>query len=280
MGWTYGSRLRDEAIIAEALMRMGDKAAAAGMVKRIAERLNSGEWFSTQSTAWGFLAVSRISAGQTPDKAMHFTATIADVKGKERMSQRPIVRIDLPAPDGKKKVSIANTGQGVLYVRLVRTGIPVAGEEHPSSNGLAMDVRYETMDGHAIDPGSLTQGTDFQAVVTVQNTGTRGDYQELALTQVFPSGWEVRNSRLEGTESAQANSPYQYQDIRDDRVLTYFDLSSRQTATYRVFLNASYTGRFHLPSTTCSAMYDNTVNARNGGRWVTVVNPGEEASAK
>jgi uncharacterized protein YfaS (alpha-2-macroglobulin family) len=223
--------------------------------------------------------VSRISAGQTPDKAMHFTATIAGVKGKERMSQKPIVRIDLPAPDGKKKVSIANTGQGVLYVRLVCTGIPVAGEEHPSSNGLAMDVRYETMDGYAIDPGSLTQGTDFQAVVTVQNTGTRGDYQELALTQVFPSGWEVRNSRLEGTESAQANSPYQYQDIRDDRVLTYFDLSSRQTATYRVFLNASYTGRFHLPSTTCSAMYDNTVNARNGGRWVTVARPGEGTSA-
>ncbi len=280
MGWTYGSGLRDESIIAEALMRMGDKAAAAGVVKRIADRLNSGEWFSTQSTAWALLAVSRLSAGQTPDKAMHFTANIAGAQGKDRMSQKQMVRLDLLAPDGKKKVSIANTGQGVLYVRLVRTGIPVAGEEHPSSNGLAMDVRYETMDGRAIDPGSLSQGTDFQAVVNVQNTGTRGDYQELALTQVFPSGWEIRNSRLEGTETAQSNSPYQYQDIRDDRVLTYFDLGARQTATYRVFLNASYTGRFHLPSTTCSAMYDNTVNARNGGRWVTVVKPGEATSAR
>ena len=62
--------------------------------------------------------------------------------------------------------------------------------------------------------------------------------------------------------------------------MTYFDLDMRQTATYRVLLNASYSGRFHLPSTTCSAMYDNTVNARNGGRWVMVVKPGETASAQ
>ena len=62
--------------------------------------------------------------------------------------------------------------------------------------------------------------------------------------------------------------------------MTYFNLGARQSVTYRIFLNAAYTGRFHLPSTTCSAMYDNTVNARNGGQWVTVVKPGAEANAK
>lgn len=274
LSWTYGSDLRDEAIIAEALMRMDDKAAAAGVIKRIAEELSSDAWYSTQSTAWSLLAVSRLVADNSLDHALHFTVDIGG-KAEDRVSEKPIARIALPVPDGKKQVRISNTGKTLIYVRMVRVGTPLPGEEQAASNGLAMEVHYQSMDGDPLDPSTLDQGTDFQAVVSVRNPGIRGSYQELALTQVFPSGWEIRNSRLEGTESAQANSPFTYQDIRDDRVLTYFDLGAGQVVTYRVFLNASYTGRFHLPSTTCSAMYDNTINARNGGQWVQVVKGGE-----
>ncbi|MBK8581673.1 MAG: hypothetical protein IPL86_07535 [Flavobacteriales bacterium] len=142
-----------------------------------------------------------------------------------------------------------------------------------------MNVTYTTMEGTTINP-NLSQGTDFIAVVTVGNPGMRGTLQQLALTQVFPSGWEIRNSRLEGTEDVQMNSPFTYQDIRDDRVLTYFDLAPSESRIWRVLLNAAYTGRFHMPSTNCSAMYDNTINARNGGQWVTVSKPGAEISAK
>ena len=212
-------------------------------------------------------------------KGMNFTATI-DGKAENRFSEKSVVRIDLPVPDGRKKVSIANNGKGILYVRTVRTGVPMPGQESPATNGLAVDVRYQTMDGRQLDPTNLDQGTDFQAVVTIQHPGIRGDYQELALTQVFPSGWEIRNSRLEGTESAQQNSWSEYQDIRDDRVMTYFDLGARQQATYRVFLNASYTGHYYLPPTLCEAMYDHTVNARSSGKWVNVIKPGEVRAKK
>lgn len=279
MAWTYGSDLRDDAIIAEALLRMDDRTTAAVVIKRIAASLSNGGWYSTQSTAWGLLAVSRLAADNTLDKAMHFTLTV-DGRTEERMSQKAIARIDLPIPDGKKKVAITNTGKNLLYVRTVRTGTPMPGQERAASNSLAMEVRYQTMDGKPLNAATLEQGTDFQAVVTVQHPGIRSDYQELALTQVFPSGWEIRNSRLEGTESAQENSPFEYQDIRDDRVMTYFDLTARQKATYRVLLNAAYTGRFYLPGTTCSAMYDNTVNARNAGQWVEVVKAGEARAEK
>ncbi|MBP9079856.1 MAG: hypothetical protein KBF80_06370 [Flavobacteriales bacterium] len=273
MAWTYGSDLRDEAVIAEALLRMDDKAGAANVARRIAGRLSSGEWFSTQSTAWALLAVSRVAAGQSLDHTMHYTAVV-NGRTDNRVSAKAVARVDLPAPNGQHKASISNTGKSLIYLRLVRTGIPVAGEEHPASNGLALQVEYQSMDGKTLDPATLGQGTDFQAVVTVHNPGTRGGYHELALTQVFPSGWEIRNSRMEGTEDAVRNSYFNYQDIRDDRVLTYFDLGAGESATYRVLLNAAYTGRFHLPSTTCSAMYDNTISARNAGRWVEVEAPG------
>jgi len=46
-----------------------------------------------------------------------------------------------------------------------------------------------------------------------------------------------------------------------------------------ILLNASYVGRFYLPSVYCEAMYDNEINARKGGKWVEVVIPGGGLSA-
>ncbi|MCB0607912.1 MAG: hypothetical protein KDD12_09365, partial [Lewinella sp.] len=61
-----------------------------------------------------------------------------------------------------------------------------------------------------------------------------------------------------------------YQDFRDDRVYTFFDLPQNKTQVYRVQLNAAYQGRFYLPAVSCEAMYDNSINARTAGRWVEV----------
>ena len=39
----------------------------------------------------------------------------------------------------------------------------------------------------------------------------------------------------------------------------------------KIQLNASFLGRYYLPIANCEAMYDHTVNAKNGGSWVEVV---------
>lgn len=71
-----------------------------------------------------------------------------------------------------------------------------------------------------------------------------------------------------------------YQDVRDDRVYSYFDLQPNTSKTFRIKLNASYLGKFYLPSTSCEAMYDNTINARNAGQWVEVVSGGKKLAMK
>jgi uncharacterized protein YfaS (alpha-2-macroglobulin family) len=146
------------------------------------------------------------------------------------------------------------------------------------------------MQGSEIDVTSLEQGTDFVAEVTMSNPGSKGDLYELALTQIFPSGWEIHNTRLDGTSFTREIAVPEYQDIRDDRVLTYFDLGSpgqkyrypwayptRKTEqnekTFRILLNASYLGRYYLPTVYVEAMYDNSISARVPGEWVTVVEP-------
>ena len=73
-----------------------------------------------------------------------------------------------------------------------------------------------------------------------------------------------------GGEGAFKSAPSAYQDIRDDRVYTYFNLGVNETRTYYVQLNASYLGRYFLPGTYAEAMYDNTISAGTSGKWVEV----------
>jgi hypothetical protein len=62
-----------------------------------------------------------------------------------------------------------------------------------------------------------------------------------------------------------------YQDIRDDRVYTYFNLKRGEEKTFKVQLNASFLGRYYLPGIHVEAMYDASKNARSKGKWVEVV---------
>lgn len=269
--WTYGSDLRDAAIVAEALLHMDDLAGATDVISGIARDLGEEDWYSTQSTAWGLMAVSRLAASeQGRGSGMRFSLT-ANGHTTDRGSSKSLVRIEVERPDAPRPLTVKNTGTRNLYVRTVRTGTPLAGDDHATSSGLVMDVRYEDMAGHRIDPASVEQGTDLQAIVTIHHPGLRGSYRNLALTQVFPSGWEIRNSRMEGVEGSERDAPFTYQDIRDDRVMTYFDLHPRQQVTYRVKLTAAYSGHYYLPGADCAAMYDNTVHARSAGGWVRVV---------
>jgi uncharacterized protein YfaS (alpha-2-macroglobulin family) len=70
-----------------------------------------------------------------------------------------------------------------------------------------------------------------------------------------------------------------YQDIRDDRVYSYFALRSKTKSTYVVLLNASYLGKFYLPGFVCEAMYDGEVIATLGSSWIEVIPKKEQAEA-
>ncbi|MDX9751905.1 MAG: MG2 domain-containing protein, partial [Flavobacteriales bacterium] len=76
LGGTFGSDLRDEALIADALLRMGDATRAAGVVRRIGRRLSSEQWYSTQSTAFGLMAVARLAEQGGLGQGLHYRITI------------------------------------------------------------------------------------------------------------------------------------------------------------------------------------------------------------
>ena len=127
------------------------------------------------------------------------------------------------------------------------------------------------MTGKPLDVKQIKQGTDFVAQVTIKNPGQRGRYDNMALTQLFPSGWEILNTRMLNNDEVFKSSPSDYRDIRDDRVYTYFRLNVHESVTYTVMLTAAYTGRYYLPGVYCEAMYNAAINHLEKGQWVEVV---------
>jgi uncharacterized protein YfaS (alpha-2-macroglobulin family) len=160
---------------------------------------------------------------------------------------------------------------GALYVRVVTEGTPARGNEEDAASNLIVDVVYTSEKGVVIDPSSLEQGQEFIAEVTVTHPGARDAYYNMALSQVFPSGWEINNARITDDQSEATSSNFTYQDIRDDRVYTFFTLWTGKTKVFRVSLTATYAGKYYLPATNCEAMYDKSIYARKKGKVVEVV---------
>ena len=272
LSYTYGSRNRDLAMILEVNVDMGTSHVR-DILMDLAKVMKESDWLSTQETAYMLLSISK-AVGASSKSNKNVDASVA-VNGKSRVvkSNKPLQVIDLPAKNSSTtKVAVQNNGKGMLFARIVMEGIPLPGQEEARSRQLEIRTWFTDMDGNAISPEHIEQGRDFIAEVEVKNPGNRGDYKEMVLSQIFPSGWEIRNSRMDRADSDVRVSATRYQDIRDDRVYSFFDLERNKSKTFRILLNATYSGRFYLPSFVSKAMYDESINANSTGMWVEVVN--------
>jgi alpha-2-macroglobulin len=272
ISYTFGSELRDQAMILESLVLMGNTTQAVQVAREVSQKLSSGDWYGTQSVAYGLLSMAKFAGKTQAGSEFAFAYTINGKSGNFK-STAPIAQIDMPT-NATNSLSVKNTGKNPLFISVVLRGKPAVGDtgEQPIASNLNMKIEYKTTKGEPLDPSTLRQGTDFIAEVTVANPSTLGkNYKEMALSQVFPSGWEILNSRMDKVQGWNNTTVPRYQDIRDDRVNTFFDLPQGKSHTYRVQLNAAYLGRYYLPAQQCEAMYDNSISARQTGRWVEIV---------
>ncbi len=126
------------------------------------------------------------------------------------------------------------------------------------------------MDGGVIDISNIKHGADFYAEIRVVNSGKYGTIDNLALSQIFPSGWEIINSRVFDIGAELKSDDANYIDYQDDRVNFFFGLKRGASKKFIVLLNAAYRGKYFLPATQCSDMYNDNVKAITGGGWVNV----------
>jgi uncharacterized protein YfaS (alpha-2-macroglobulin family) len=294
--YTFGSLLRDRAVVLQGLTLLGRSADADKLLEDVAAQLVSGDWYSTQSVAFALIAVAQ-TTGTKPFTGFGFDYAV-DGKGTGKAkttaikATAPMTTVKLPAPASSGlPLALTNTSDRKLYVTASVRAVARSGEEDASANGIALDIQYTDADGNAVDVKKLSQGMDLIAQVTVRNTSRR-QLDNLALTQLFPGGWEIRNDRLEGVDTSGDRSTdknarqrfwwvpsdwrdrqrreAEYVDIRDDRVLRYFSLNPDESIFFETRLNAAYLGRFYLPGAGVEAMYDANLHARQRGSWVEV----------
>ncbi|WP_153796133.1 alpha-2-macroglobulin family protein [Foetidibacter luteolus] len=271
-GVTFGSDLRDQAMVLETLTIMKRKAEAEVLVKNVAMQLAKEDWYSTQTTAYALIAIAKFS-GNNKDNRKIVAAVNAGGQSANVNSNSVVSQTNIKWQGNKASVQLTNKGGNVLYVRIINQGKPFTGDSITVSNNpqvLVVNASYIDMNGNAVNPVQLKQGTDFVAKITVRNPGFRGMYNEMALSQIFPGGWEILNTRLYNSEGTFQSSPSEYMDIRDDRVYHYFDIKQGETLTYYVQLNAAYPGKYYWPGVYCEAMYDHTISGGTNGKWINV----------
>jgi alpha-2-macroglobulin len=284
MGGTYGSDVRDKAMILDAAALMGRTQAVEALLSDISGALSDDGPLATQTIAYSLLAVARYAGiapglpapgapGAPQQPPTQFSYRWGDGPERAVSSRAPIAQVALDAGGPglqPRRLEVRGAGGTRLFTRLVSQGTPAPGEERAAANGLGLAVRMLPA-GATPAPDTYEQGQDILVEVEVKNPG-RAPYEQLALTHLVPAGWEIRPARLDEKQAGKA-AAYDYQDVRDDRVLTYFGLKAGETKVFRVQLTASYKGTFYLPLVEVEAMYDPTVSARTAGRWIKVVAP-------
>ena len=240
------------------------------LVNSISSKLRSNKWMSTQETSYSLLALTTYFLANNQSQSTK--ASIQIDKGEIQITtiNKRIQKFEIKEIRGKTKRTalIKNTGSSTLYITSTVKKISKTNVTNSFSNGINVSVLYTDFEGNKIDASNLKQGTEFIANITVQNTSQKKHYQEVALTQIFPSGWEINNSRLFG--STKEGSDARYFDIRDDRVNIYYDIMPKKSKTYKIQLTATFEGRYFLPNTYTEAMYDASINGQFPGKWIVV----------
>jgi uncharacterized protein YfaS (alpha-2-macroglobulin family) len=196
---------------------------------------------------------------------------IYSIAGKSETvsSKKAFVDRNLVAKYGSNSVTIQNKNSGTLYVRVLNSGILPVGQEKEIQKNFSTSVVYKDRKGTVLNLSSVKQGTEIVAQVTIRNQSDES-LENVALSQIVPSGFEIMNSRYTDFGSYAENKA-DYIDIRDDRTQFYFGIRAGETKTFTMLLNATYLGKYYFPGVQCEAMYDNNYLARTKGQWVQIV---------
>jgi len=265
--YTYGSTNRNRAMAMETMLLTGN-AKSREMAQYLAKELSSKKWMSTQTTSYCLLAMAKMVA-LNGGKAIKLNFATNGKKATTINTQKVVAQRKLSIKEGGNSIKITNTQANVVYVSILNSGTLPLGKELVEKRNLGIRITYTDTNGKVIDVTKLTQGMDFTANVTVSNLKYESVHN-IALTEIFPSGWEIVNTRFTDYGGG-ASSKAEFTDIRDDRVNFYFYLGRQKSKTFTVSLNASYLGKYYLPGIQAEAMYDNDYFVRTKGKWIEVV---------
>ncbi|MBN2280519.1 MAG: hypothetical protein JXQ65_08065 [Candidatus Marinimicrobia bacterium] len=254
---TYGSRLRDQAMLAYCAILMNDLDKANRLIKSITDAYKKQEWFSTQELSFTLLALSKYYAKS--DFSLGDVPFAITVEGQTEAYMLTDYMLEVDAtPMFGKEVKIQSKADGPLFVYLYESGTPMKDIVKTESKGFHLSRTFFDDNGNVVSADTLEQGKSVWIVYYIQSE-TRENIEEVALSAMVPSGWEIINPRLseeqlpEWMEKLRLSYP-EYLDIRDDRINWFFDIYGNDMK-FAVKINPTFKGDYILPPVNLEAMY-------------------------
>ena len=284
-GGTYGSGIRDRAMILEALVLFQKKYKAAELFENLGKVLASNSWHSTQTIAYTLLAMGKhlqdIGYGEETPRLVG-KIILPNGKSLPFDSQASLVRQIINQGFGKRvEVEIApQTSLKTVYATLNWSGVPLTTENNTViKDRLSLKIVWKDEDGDKLDVAKVKQSESFYGEITVERDKFWENIllENIALVQIMPSGWEIENLRLSNEVlptwiNKNSLTQADYVDIRDDRIMWFFEIKKNAKKSKFVFkVNAITAGKFFLPATKVEAMYDNAYKATTQGQRVEVI---------
>ncbi|MCL2101310.1 MAG: MG2 domain-containing protein, partial [Fibromonadales bacterium] len=232
---TYGSSMRDQALAALVLARMNMFSEALDIYRSLANEWNSRTWWSTQESAFALLAFSAIK-----DK---FSSGDVEVEWSANgKTQKVLIKASKPAKIdltslGNAEISV-NALNGTVFAELQTRGLPLQDNIKTEQKGLAMERTLHNQNGERISVSQIRPDEAFWLVFSVRSFAA-ARLENLALSSILPSGFEISNERLNeynrpGWLTNMRLSTPDYMDIRDDRINWFFALNSNETKRFAV----------------------------------------------
>jgi alpha-2-macroglobulin len=257
---SFGSALRDKAIVLSTFQNQND-VRAEELVSIIKDELNKNVYLSTHELSFALNSLCHYY--QLKNVGIRAAIT---VNGRTQVidTKKSMLKVKLNSMN--EAVAITNNGSK-LYVKKHERYIPNSNTNTAVQNGVAMKVTYTDMEGHTIDETSIKQGVDFKIKLKIENLSKR-NLSNMALVAKLPSGWQVLNNRMYGSEASGTD----YIDYKNGAVLIYYGVENGATKEITLCANATYIGKFYLPAFSTENMYKESIHASTSGKQVQVVN--------
>lgn len=269
---SFGSSGRDLALIVAILSTFEDqKPKMEDYYNAMVDKLNESGWQNTQTKGFAFIAAYQYF-GEALKINQDVEYTVLGLDGNKQFKHNALSskKLKLTSADYGKSITIQNTGKGKIFVnqtsRYIDDNLIVEG----ANNNLGLQVEYYNATQKKNGIENIKLGDDIQINVFVSNPSALS-HENMALNVKMASGWELINPRIYETDQKLVSDKFIYQDYKDDRVYTFFNLEAGQSLYYKFRAKAAFTGNFYLPSISCEHMYKGNINAKTKSQRTNII---------
>jgi uncharacterized protein YfaS (alpha-2-macroglobulin family) len=264
-GGSFDSDIRSNAIMLNVLTEVEPSNKQIPLIIKYLSQ-NIERVYSTQEKSFVFIGLGK--AARKNSEAKVNIDLIADGKIIGTYESKDVsVKVD----KNVSSVLLKASGSGEAYYFANTEGIKT-GEIAESDSRMRIRRKYfDYRTGSEISSNNFTQGQ--LVVCKISLTSDNFNAQNIAISDLIPSGFEIENPRLSGNQQLQWENKnplnIQYMDVRDDRLVLFTNLIAGSERTFYYMLRVVNKGKFQLPAISASAMYDPEINSTSGRGIIT-----------